>query len=237
MAVWKHVDIGSSCSSHAILLQLLLSHAIDGMNFYLFWDVSRLAMLGLGLHDYIKVSNLAVLYPLLYHSDQVFSHASQVAMNWALEVFHHASQAIVNTWLGWFFHNLIPQLPIQVENEQFWHLSQQIFSYELCWIVFMSVTCHTLWTLGRNSTVHGMTIFNWSLKQNIQSAGSLVHHTICGPGTWTSSSISTFNSLAPTMSHVWHFHRWLVTTGLSGHQVCHVGFCCIFLLLLVCERM
>jgi hypothetical protein len=62
MAVWEYVDIRSSCSSHTILLQLLLNHAIDGMKFYLFWDVSRLATLGLGLCDYIRVPNPAVLY-------------------------------------------------------------------------------------------------------------------------------------------------------------------------------
>ena len=62
MAVWVYVDITNSCSSHTILLQLPLNHAIDGMNFYLFWDVSRLATLGLGLCDYIRVPDLAVLY-------------------------------------------------------------------------------------------------------------------------------------------------------------------------------
>ena len=42
------------------------------------------------------------LHDVLYYSDQVFSHTSQAAVNWALEVFHHGSQAIMNTWLSWF---------------------------------------------------------------------------------------------------------------------------------------
>jgi hypothetical protein len=60
---------------------------------------------------------------LLYHFDQVFSHGSQMTLNWALQVFRHRSWAAVNTWLCRFLWNFGPFWPILLTNEQFWCLS------------------------------------------------------------------------------------------------------------------
>ena len=104
---------------------------------------------------------------LLYHFDQVFSHGSQMTLNWTLQVFRHGSRTAMNTCLCRFLGNFGPFWPILLTNERFWCLSRPKFgSWTLP--VFTSVTPHTLWTVGWNGTV-------------CQTKG---HYAICWVGGW-----------------------------------------------------
>ena len=81
---------------------------------------------------------------LLYHFDQVFSHRSQMTLNWTLQVFHHGSWAAMNTCLCQFLLSFGP----------FWCLSRPKFGSWTPSGSVHDVMHHTLWTVGRNGTVN-----------------------------------------------------------------------------------
>ena len=95
---------------------------------------------------YLRTSSITQV-SILYYSDHAF-RVTHHRRPWTehLRCFVTGHRPSVNTWLGWF------DTSAAYLGRKWTVLAQQIFGPKLCRVAFTSVTRHTLWTLGRNST-------------------------------------------------------------------------------------